>query len=131
MGWSGEDLEATIDLGQPRPVRRVGVDCLRAQGPWIFLPGWAEVSVSVDGEEWVRGDRTEVPLENQLEKEVVRIDVEIPPVPRPDWPRYVRVRARNQGPLPEWHPGAPENAWLFVDEIVVEGASEVTGLPDR
>jgi len=36
MGWSGTDLEAVLDLGGEREVRRVGVDCLRAQGPWIF-----------------------------------------------------------------------------------------------
>ncbi len=124
MGWSGVDLDATIDLGQPRPVRKVGVDCLRAQGPWIFLPRWVEVSVSVDGDQWTRADRTEVRLENKLEKEAVRIEVGVPSMPRADWPRFVRVRARNRGPLPEWHPGVPENAWLFVDEIVVEGESQ-------
>jgi hypothetical protein len=33
--------------------------------------------------------------------------------------RFVRVHARPQV-LPEWHPGAGEGAWIFVDEIVIE-----------
>ena len=33
--------------------------------------------------------------------------------------RFVRVLARNGGPLPAWHPGTGEKAWLFIDEIQV------------
>jgi hexosaminidase len=34
--------------------------------------------------------------------------------------RFVRVRARSLGNVPEWHYGAGGKAWLFADEIVVE-----------
>jgi hypothetical protein len=34
--------------------------------------------------------------------------------------RFVRIKARNVGICPDWHPGAGGKAWLFVDEIVVE-----------
>jgi len=34
--------------------------------------------------------------------------------------RYVRVRAKNYGKCPDWHPGAGGKTWIFVDEIVVE-----------
>jgi len=122
MAWRGEDLDATVDLGRLEEVRRIGVDCLRAQGSWIFLPQWIEASVSRDGEEWARAGRTEIPLENDPERGVVRIVVDVPEDLVQGGVRFVRVRARNRGPLPEWHPGTPENAWLFVDEIVVEGA---------
>ena len=33
--------------------------------------------------------------------------------------RYVRVRVVRYGTLPEWHPGAGEQAWFFADEMVV------------
>jgi hypothetical protein len=33
--------------------------------------------------------------------------------------RYVRLRAKNLGICPEWHKGAGNKAWLFVDEITV------------
>ncbi|MGD2122277.1 MAG: sulfatase-like hydrolase/transferase [Gemmatimonadota bacterium] len=122
MAWSGDDLEATIDLGTPRVVKTVGVDCLRAQEPWIFLPRWVEIALSADGREWVTAGRTEVPRERNGDKAAVRVEVTLPDLgPGEDRTRFVRVRARNHGPLPDWHPGTPENAWLFVDEIVVTG----------
>jgi hypothetical protein len=60
-----------------------------------------------------------VPLERNDAKEAVRVEVSAGAGPREV--RYLRVHAKNRGPLPDWHPGSPENAWLFVDEIVVEG----------
>ena len=34
--------------------------------------------------------------------------------------RYVKVRAYKYGAVPPWHPGAGGQAWIFVDEIIVE-----------
>jgi hexosaminidase len=34
--------------------------------------------------------------------------------------RYIRVLAKNRGSCPDWHPGAGNPAWLFIDEVVVE-----------
>jgi len=119
-GWSGENLEAVIDLGDPKQIASVAVDCLRAQASWIFLPRWVEVAISLDGVEWVPAGRVEVPLANNPVEDVERIGVEVPPDLVPDGVRFIRVHARNRGALPDWHPGAPEDAWLFVDEIVVE-----------
>ncbi len=39
----------------------------------------------------------------------------------PDRARYVRVRARSMGVCPAWHPGAGDAAWVFADEIRVNG----------
>ena len=114
-------MEAVIDLGDSRDVRRVGVDCLRAQEPWIFLPRRVEVSVSSNGEAWVEAGRIEVPLREDPEKAAVRLWVDLPSTESYGSVRFLRVLARNLGRLPDWHPGSPENAWLFVDEIVLEG----------
>lgn len=129
LGFSGTDLLATVDLGSPREVNRIGLGCLQAQTPWIFLPWWVEFSVSEDGKAWMPAGRIEVPLEKQATARAVRLEVEVAAVSREETVdqrrlagpfRFVRVHARNRGSLPEWHPGAPEPAWLFVDEIVVE-----------
>ena len=34
--------------------------------------------------------------------------------------RYVKLIATNMGTCPDWHPGKEEQAWLFVDEIVIK-----------
>lgn len=33
--------------------------------------------------------------------------------------RYVRVRAHNLGKIPAWHPGAGNDAFIFVDEVFI------------
>ena len=34
--------------------------------------------------------------------------------------RYIKVLAENYGALPDWHLSAGEDAWLFMDEIIIE-----------
>jgi hypothetical protein len=34
--------------------------------------------------------------------------------------RYIRIRAVNFGKIPAWHPGSGGDAWIFVDEIMIE-----------
>ncbi len=117
LGFEGDDLEAVVDLGKTMDVRRIGLDCLQAQISWIFLPGWVEFAVSADGSDWetVRRAPIELEMDPRIGTRTVAADVGAGAV------RYIRVRARNLGQNPEWHPGAGGKAWLFVDEIVVEG----------
>ncbi|NIN72221.1 MAG: sulfatase-like hydrolase/transferase [Gemmatimonadetes bacterium] len=118
LGFEGEDLEAVIDLGRPANVSRIGLEPLRAQISWIFLPQWVEFAVSADGDEWETVYEAPVVLEVNPRTGTQRIAAEVVAGPV----RYVRVRARNLGQPPEWHAGAGGKAWLFVDEIVVEGS---------
>jgi arylsulfatase A-like enzyme len=118
LGFEADDLDAVVDLGAARRLRRIGLDCLRAQISWIFLPQWVEFATSEDGVDWETVSLLPVALEAnpRTGTQLLAADVVAGPV------RYVRVRARNLGECPEWHPGAGGKAWLFVDEIVVEGA---------
>ena len=36
--------------------------------------------------------------------------------------RYIKIKAKTLGPLPEWHLGAEHGgkAWIFVDEIEID-----------
>ncbi len=34
--------------------------------------------------------------------------------------RFVRVKAANLGKIPAWHPGAGDDAFIFVDEIFIQ-----------
>jgi hypothetical protein len=115
IGFEGTDLEAVIDLGEMKEVRRIGLSCLRSQGSWIFFPRVVEFALSDDGRSWTRERRVPVGLVRNAPLEKRRIETEIGPVRT----RYVRVRATNLGRCPAWHPGDGGRAWLFVDEIVV------------
>ena len=37
----------------------------------------------------------------------------------PQKARYIRIRASNYGKIPSWHAGAGGDAWIFVDEIMI------------
>ncbi|UCF19157.1 MAG: sulfatase-like hydrolase/transferase [Gemmatimonadota bacterium] len=115
LGFEGDDLEAVVDLGKTMNVHRIGVDFLQAQVSWIFLPQWVEFAVSADGSDWETVHRAPIVLEMDPRTGTRRVaaDVVTGPV------RYLRIKARNLGRCPEWHPGAGGKAWLFVDEIVV------------
>jgi hypothetical protein len=120
LGFEGDDLEAVVDLGAARSVRRIGLDCLRAQISWIFLPQSVEFAVSADGDDWETVHQARVVLEVNPRTGTQRIAAEVHAGPV----RYLRVRARNLGQCPDWHAGAGGVAWLFVDEIVVEGSDD-------
>jgi arylsulfatase len=121
LGFSGDDVIATVDMGRPVAVRRIGLDCLQAQGPWIFLPQRVEFQVSGDGSSWRELGRVEIPVTNSRERSVRMVDLRVDP--GEVVVQHVRVIARNQK-LPQWHGAAGEDAWIFVDEIIVEGADE-------
>jgi hexosaminidase len=49
LGFSGNDLTATIDLGSKQALTKVKVGLLDDQGSWIYLPKLVEIKVSNDG----------------------------------------------------------------------------------
>jgi hypothetical protein len=116
LGFEGSDLEAVVDLGQVREVRSIGLDCLQAQGSWIFLPRAVTFALSRDGTSWESVGERSLELPPDPAVAVQRVEVTFPP----STTRFVRVRARNLGCCPPWHAGAGGLAWLFVDEIVID-----------
>jgi alpha-L-fucosidase len=116
LGFEGDSLVATIDLGKRVRVAMVTAGFLQNQESWIFLPIEVMVEVSVDGMAWTRAGGKELVLEAKEAVVARDITVEIPA----QEVRFVRVSAANVGTCPTWHPAAGGKAWLFVDEIIVE-----------
>ena len=117
QGFLGDDLEAVIDLGTRTTIASIGASFLHAVQSWILLPRAVLVFLSEDGERWTAaGESThEIPAERD---DRFRYTFELP-VRGGQHVRYVRIVARNAGPLPAWHAGAGRPAWIFADEIVV------------
>jgi hexosaminidase len=117
QGFEGSDLEAVIDLGSPKALRTASARFLQNINGWIFLPVSVEFSVSLDGKDFqdVPGI-TPGPAPRLAEIAVKAFAASI----GGQRVRFLRLKARNFGLLPEWHAGAGGKAWLFVDEIVVQ-----------
>ena len=114
LGFEGGDMVATIDLGETKQVRQIGVDCLQNQVSWIFYPKTVEFEISLDGASWESIGTTTIPIEPAGRPAIRLVTQDIPPTPV----RFVRIRAANVGQCPDWHPGAGGDAWVFVDEVL-------------
>jgi hexosaminidase len=113
LGFRGDPLDATIDLGQSIPIFKVGLDALSDEGSWIHYPKSIEVFLSEDGKEFVPFGKLEgEKLDPTRRLAIIKTD-------RVN-ARYVRVVAENAGIIPEGKPGAGNPAWLFADEIIIE-----------
>ena len=119
QGWKG-DMEVLVDLHETRLLTSVGVDCLEQMRSWIFFPRRVEVSVSTDGKHytpWAQVENDQFAAVRERQEESVKHTFTCAgPYCQA---RYVRVKAVNYGPLPDWHVSAGEPAWIFVDEVEV------------
>ncbi|MDP3581753.1 MAG: glycoside hydrolase family 92 protein, partial [Ignavibacteria bacterium] len=106
-----------IDLREINIIFQVTSSFLRDINSYIFLPSSVEYSFSEDGKNF------SIPLEiKNGTAQNVKEKISKPFLCEPGKvnARFIRVRARNIGVCPEWHKGAGDKAWLFVDEIEVK-----------
>lgn len=113
LGWWGPDMEAVIDLNKPEKISHVSMDCFDGEGSWIYLPKSIEIFVSNDSINFTSVKKLS---EEEIKQQgsVMEIDIGSHSA------RYVKVIAQNAGKIPSGKPGAGSNAWLFVDEIIIE-----------
>ena len=117
LGFKGSDCTATIDLQALESFTKVSVRFLQKHNAQIFLPEKVSVEVSSDGNNFVLVeekilDQPFLDDENQVK------EIEFSFYPKEH--RYMRLTAKNIRKCPDWHRGAGDEAWLFVDEIVIE-----------
>jgi hexosaminidase len=110
-GFSGEDLEAVIDLGSQVMISTVGMNILKYHWQKMWEPDHVRFEVSSDGINYKEVYRQTAFAEEGINK----VSGKIAPVAA----RYVKVSAINKGTIPEGAYGAGGKAWLMVDEIYV------------
>ncbi|TCC99217.1 family 20 glycosylhydrolase [Pedobacter hiemivivus] len=110
-GFSGENLEAVIDLEQQQQISQLGINILKHHWQRMWEPDLLKFEVSADGTNY-----TEVYKQSSFTKEGINeIRVTIKPVEI----RYVKVTAINKGIIPKGGYGAGGKAWLLADEIFI------------
>jgi len=113
LGFSGKDLNATIDLGKSETINKVTLCVLESQGSWIYFPKNIEVLISNDGQNFESVAQLNSSEIKDLKGEVV-LEVKSKKA------QFIKVIATNLGKISDGNPGAGSDAWLFVDEIGVE-----------
>lgn len=114
QGYQDIDLTAIVDLGKPRSLSKIGAGFIQDVNPWILFPPVVEFWISLNGNDF-------------KQVSIVKNDV-----PRNKWgaikkdfvfeinkfnARYIKVVVHKPGNLPEWHPGAGNPSYFFIDEI--------------
>ena len=118
QGWQG-DMVAVVELDKEKKVGMVGLNCLENMRSWIFFPKSVKVEYSLDGENWQpygEVKNTQFAAVHARQEESVTHTFSVNGNARA---KYVKVTATNFGPLPDWHISAGEQAWLFIDEIII------------
>lgn len=113
LGWVGDDLEATIDLGKTTSFDSVRIHTLDQNGSWIYLPQYVEVLTSNDGNNFTSVGKASTFVGDTLTMGWMNVST-----PKQS-SRFIKVVARNYGLIPDGKPGAGNKAWLFADEVQV------------
>ena len=113
LGWQGPDMEAVIDLGVRETFSKVTMDVFDAEASWIHFPKAIEVFVADDTAHFKSVGKLSAG-EIRTKGKVVEMDIGAHTA------RYIKVVAETAGKIPAGKPGAGNDAWLFVDEIMVE-----------
>jgi len=117
QGFHGVDVDVVVDLGEAQRVNIIRAGFVQDQNSWIFMPEWVEFSVSANGEDYKIVGRQENTIDPKEDGGIIH-DFSVMTAGMNI--RYIRVMAKNRGVCPDWHPGAGNAAWLFIDEVVVE-----------
>lgn len=117
QGFFGEDMEIIIDLGKEHAVSEVSIGAYQYNLSWIMLPEYIEIQLSNDGKSFKNFGKTYHEISPKQEGQFFH-EFNIPILTTMNV-CYVKVIAKNYGKLPEWHPAAGADAWLFVDEVLV------------
>ena len=116
QGYQAQDFVAVIDLQRETTITKLGGGFLQNARSWIWMPTRIEFETSDDGVNYTKAAaiKTDIAPDDMTEQ-TKDYAVQIAPTKA----RFVRVKAANLGKIPAWHPGAGDDAFIFVDEIFI------------
>ncbi|QAA82412.1 beta-N-acetylhexosaminidase [Aequorivita sp. H23M31] len=115
LGFWGDDLEITIDLGEEMELSSLKTRFFNSPGVWIYAP--KELHITCTN---TRGE--EVYLSKEIKasnKNLIDFKQELKSLKNLK-PRYIKLTIPNYGMIPDGLQGAGHRAWTFIDEIVIE-----------
>jgi hypothetical protein len=99
-----------------RPIKQVSLGTLQDSRSWIVFPKYVQYWVSDDGINYKLAAtvNTKVDIKDlnvQTQEFVAPLNVSA---------RYIKLIAKQYGPLPDWHESKGQPSYIFADEITVE-----------
>lgn len=116
QGYQGTDFEATIDLGKVQSISYVAAGFTQDIRSWIWMPKDVTFWISNDNSDFKQIAFIKNPIAaDDYEMYIKDLSAKVKATGR-----YVRIKATNFGTIPQWHLGAGGQAYIFVDEVVIE-----------
>lgn len=116
IAFYGNDMEAVIDLQQPTEISNAEIATCVEKGDWIFDARGFSVEISEDGKTYTQVASEDYPAMKKEDRNgIFNHKLVFDPVTT----RYVKVIAKSERQIPEWHGGKGNLGFLFVDEIVL------------
>ncbi len=118
QGYQSQDFEAVIDLQKEKAVSSFTSNYLQDSRSWILMPTKVEYYASMDNKNYtlvgtVTNSIDQKENENKIQDFQLKLDKEINA-------KYIKVKAKNFGKLPDWHQGFGGDAFIFIDEITIK-----------
>ncbi len=114
LGFNGKAFEGTMQLGAAQTFTSLNTRFFHKPSSWIWVASKLTVQVSDDGVNFTTIAQKEVTP--PATEGSVAVQLTWPPVAA----KFVRIVATPYGIIPEGYSGAGREAWLFVDEMIIE-----------
>lgn len=117
LGFSGEDIEVTIDLGEPTEVSSISTRFHNGNGQWIYAPKNIYLEFILDDGSIVTD---KVSLESQPKNIITEFNYDfLAPKELNVKVKQITLNIPNYGTIADGKQGAGNRAWTFIDEIIV------------
>ncbi|WP_454961852.1 glycoside hydrolase family 20 protein [Capnocytophaga leadbetteri] len=110
LGWLGDDVTLTLDLGETTEVSEVRIGAMDAQSSGIYFPERLMVALSADGKNYREVAAQEEPCTIKGKPSLKDFVLKF----APQSTRYLQIQLKNVKTPPKGG-----DAWLFIDEILV------------
>ena len=131
QGYYGKDIEGIITFEEPKNIEKINFSFFVDQRSWIFKPreinlgvfGGEEVEIS-NSRKYIWTSWSSVPIsfliENPLKRDDKQEKITFSLPFSYKGVEKVRFSIKNPGLCPDWHLGAGNKSWVFIDEISFE-----------
>lgn len=111
MGFDQKVVEIQLEFETPKKLSQLTLSTMQDHGSWIFLPEKIEVIWSNDSvlSQW------EIP-QAAAAKRLAYLSISLDEIET----QNLHIRITNADAIPDWHAGAGNAPWLFIDEIIIE-----------
>lgn len=108
LGFWGDDLEVTIDLGEPTNINSIETRFYNAKGQWVYAPKQVGIAFNDLDFEYYNVDEEGLIVDFKANNFNVK-DI-----------RIIKLKVPNYGVIADGLQGAGHKAWTFIDEIIVK-----------